>query len=103
MLVDGDGFTLYVSLDDQPNLSLCTGSCAEAWPPLPGDQWSATGVGTLAVTPMARPDGTTQLAAATRPLYRFTGDTAAGEVNGQGVNGVWFVVDATGQPVTSAR
>jgi predicted lipoprotein with Yx(FWY)xxD motif len=39
-----------------------------------------------------RPDGTKQLKAGKWPLYYFSGDTAAGETNGQGSGGVWFVV-----------
>ena len=33
------------------------------------------------------------------PLYYFSGDTKAGDTNGQGVGGIWFVVDATGKAI----
>jgi predicted lipoprotein with Yx(FWY)xxD motif len=33
------------------------------------------------------------------PLYYFSGDAKAGDLNGQGVGGFWYVVDATGKPV----
>ena len=33
------------------------------------------------------------------PLYYFANDSAAGNTNGQGVNDVWFVVDAAAQAV----
>ena len=31
-----------------------------------------------------------------RPVYYFVGDAAAGDVNGQGLNGVWYVAAADG-------
>ena len=31
-----------------------------------------------------------------RPLYHFSGDEAAGDTNGQGVNEVWFVATEDG-------
>jgi predicted lipoprotein with Yx(FWY)xxD motif len=45
---------------------------------------------------VTRPDGTYQLKAGKWPLYRFSGDGAPGDVNGQGFGGVWFVVTPTG-------
>jgi predicted lipoprotein with Yx(FWY)xxD motif len=102
VLVDGDGYSLYISLDDPPNLPLCVEACAQAWAPVSAEAWTDSVPGAVVISSVPRPDGTTQLAAATRPLYRFAGDLAPGEVTGQGVNGVWFVVDATGQPVLSA-
>ena len=44
-----------------------------------------------------RSDGTFQLVAGDWPLYTFAGDAAAGDVNGQGQGGVWFVVSPDGE------
>ena len=44
-------------------------------------------------TVVERADGAFQLKAGKWPLYRFAGDAAAGETNGQASGGVWFVVD----------
>jgi len=33
------------------------------------------------------------------PLYRYAGDAAAGDTNGQGTGSVWYVVGADGQPI----
>ena len=49
-----------------------------------------------------RPDGTYQLAADEQPLYTFGGDEQPGDVNGQGVGGSWFAVDAGGQLLQDA-
>jgi hypothetical protein len=33
------------------------------------------------------------------PLYRFAGDAAAGDTNGQGQGGAWYVLDPAGNAV----
>ena len=47
---------------------------------------------------MARPDGAQQVAYKSRPLYRFSGDSKPGDINGDGVGNIWHAVkvDATG-------
>jgi hypothetical protein len=41
-------------------------------------------------------DGSSQLAAAMHPLYTFSGDSASGDTNGQGLGKVWYVVNPDG-------
>lgn len=99
-LVGPDGRTLYYfTRDITPGVSVCAGPCAEAWPPLlvadgqslaPDD--SVTGW--LAAVPRA--DGGMQAAYRGRPLYTFANDAAPGDVNGQGLNNVWFVATEDG-------
>jgi predicted lipoprotein with Yx(FWY)xxD motif len=36
------------------------------------------------------------------PLYTFAGDSAAGDVTGQGVGKIWWVVGADGTKITSS-
>ena len=43
-----------------------------------------------------RDDGTTQVTYNGHPLYLYSGDTAQGQVNGEGVDGVWFAVTSDG-------
>lgn len=102
-LVGENGRTLYVLTKDQPGVSTCTGGCATNWPPFTIDAAStvqgAAGVsGVFATIP--RDDGTHQVTFGGAPLYYFAGDAAAGDVNGQGSGGVWFVVSPSGGPVT---
>ncbi len=42
-------------------------------------------------TTFARPDGTMQVAYNGRPLYYFKNDAIAGDTNGQGIVGNWYV------------
>jgi predicted lipoprotein with Yx(FWY)xxD motif len=57
------------------------------------------GLDEVLVGSITRDDGTTQGTYNGWPLYYFSGDSAAGDVNGQGVNEVWWVLDATGTPI----
>jgi predicted lipoprotein with Yx(FWY)xxD motif len=93
-LAGKDGLALYVFKKDTGSTSACYDACAANWPPFvvgSGEQATAgAGVtGTFATT--ARTDGTTQVTYGGVPLYYFAGDKAAGDTNGQGLNGVWFL------------
>jgi predicted lipoprotein with Yx(FWY)xxD motif len=94
VLVDAEGFTLYIFTNDGENSSSCSGACATTWPPLTTDATEiATPDGvTGAFTVFDRGDGTMQVAFDGMPLYRYAPDTAPGQANGEGVGGVWFVV-----------
>lgn len=104
-LAGENGRTLYVLTTDKPGFSTCTGGCATNWPPFTvnaGDAVvGATGI-TGAFATITRDDGTSQVTFGGAPLYYFAGDSAAGDVNGQGSGGVWFVVSPSGGPNTGA-
>jgi predicted lipoprotein with Yx(FWY)xxD motif len=92
-LTGADGKTLYVKMGDSTSAPNCTGACLTNWPAFTVDTGqtvvAGTGVtGTLAT--FTRPEGT-QVSYNGAPLYYFSGDTAAGQTNGQGVGGVWSV------------
>jgi predicted lipoprotein with Yx(FWY)xxD motif len=103
-LVDQDGRTLYVTSDDTQNsgASSCTDSeCTTEWPavivtetPTAGTGVDATLLGTI-----TREDGTMQATYNGWPLYYFDEDTAAGDMNGRGMEGAWFLVSATGTAI----
>ncbi|MCA6095765.1 SCO0930 family lipoprotein [Streptomyces sp. SCA3-4] len=105
ILVDGQGRTLYRFAKDSawPMKFACTDACLETWKPAgPVDKAKIKGIAEKLITTVTRPDGTRQLAADCWPLYWFTGDTKAGDVNGQGKQGQWFAVDDKGRKVTAA-
>jgi predicted lipoprotein with Yx(FWY)xxD motif len=100
VLVDAEGFTLYLFTNDTGGTSTCSGGCAETWPAVISDSPSGgDGIDGGLIGTAARDDGSTQVTYNGHPLYRFTPDEAPGDTNGQGVGGVWFAVDATGNAV----
>lgn len=89
ILVSTAGMTLYSFDKDKPGMSACTGRCAEFWPPLMAAADAKAGDGFSLVK---RDDGSMQWAYDDKPLYLFVGDKKAGEMTGDGKNGVWHVV-----------
>ena len=104
ILVGDDGMTLYAFTNDVDGVSTCSGACAEAWPAVvvePG--WAAgPGLDSEVFSTVERDDGSTQLVAGEWPLYLYSGDSAPGELNGQGSNDVWFVVAPDGSLIKEA-
>jgi predicted lipoprotein with Yx(FWY)xxD motif len=102
--VDAQGDTLYVLSPETTSHLLCTSAeCLTAWPPLTvssttGTPTAGPGVqGHLGV--FKRSDGTEQVTLNGMPLYRFAGDHASGEANGEGLSsfgGTWYTVKASG-------
>lgn len=101
ILVDDAGMVLYLFTPDNQGASTCYDQCETNWPPLVGEVAAGDGVdgGMLGTT--ERDDGSTQVTYNGWPLYYFANDAAAGDTNGQGVNDVWYVVDAAGDAVGS--
>jgi predicted lipoprotein with Yx(FWY)xxD motif len=101
VLVDAQGRTVYLLTADSQNTSTCGGECLTDWPA------STAGHAKLgvAVGSTKTPDGTTTATVAGQPVYTFSQDHAAGDVNGEGLQefgGTWYAVSATGQAVTGA-
>jgi predicted lipoprotein with Yx(FWY)xxD motif len=98
VLTNAQGFTLYWFGPDTSTKSNCNGSCAAIWPPVKGPAAAGTGVNGK-LTTITRSDGSMQAAYNGHPLYTYTGDTAPGQNNGNGINlngGVWHEVAASG-------
>jgi predicted lipoprotein with Yx(FWY)xxD motif len=99
ILVDGDGRTLYAFTKDQGDKSACSGQCADNWPALKGTATAGTGVQASLLSSSMQANGDAQVTYDGRLLYYFAGDAKPGDVNGQGVGNVWFVVTAGGDLV----
>lgn len=99
ILVDGKGMTLYLFTKDAPNTSNCTGQCLAAWPPLLGKPTAGKGVDAAKLGSFTRADGSTQASYNGWPLYYWQADAKPGDVTGQKVNNVWFVLDKNGVAV----
>jgi predicted lipoprotein with Yx(FWY)xxD motif len=83
---DDNGHSLYVYDRDPAGSSVCVGQCASMWPPVAAPQ-DARRIGDW--TPTRRTDGSSQWAYKGKPVYTFSGDTAAGQANGASMGGVW--------------
>ncbi|MGO9931936.1 MAG: hypothetical protein ACLPV8_09000 [Steroidobacteraceae bacterium] len=83
---DDDGHSLYVYDRDPAGRSVCVGQCTTKFPPVAAPP-DAHQIGDW--TPIRRPDGSMQWAYKGKPVYRFSGDTEAGQANGAGLGGVW--------------
>ncbi len=94
ILADAQGRTLYHFDNDTTGKSNCESTCATTWPPL---KFTGTGnpTGASGLTTITRTDGSKQVAFNGEPLYTYSGDTAAGQANGDGFAGKWHVVKAT--------
>ena len=98
-LVDAKGMTLYWFKKDSPGKSACAGPCVERWPVYYREKVAA-GEGTKEgdFGTITREDGKKQTTFRGYPLYYWVGDKAKGDTAGQGVNGVWYVIDPADFP-----
>ncbi len=99
ILADQANRTLYAFAKDKGGSSACSADCLATWPALTSAKPATPGAGTdtalLASIPAS--EGSTQARYGEWPLYYYAGDVAAGDVNGQGVDGEWFVVKPDGK------
>ena len=102
-LVDDQGRTLYLFTNDTQNsgASTCTDDCLVEWPPVivPATPTAGEGVDASLLDTITRDDGTLQVTYNGWPLYYFADDLAPGDINGQGMGGVWFLVSDVGDAI----
>jgi predicted lipoprotein with Yx(FWY)xxD motif len=106
VLTNSDGQTLYVSDQEKQQVLCKSSSCTDIWSPLTVSAGQApTAPASLQgdLSTLERPDGSTQVAFDGQPLYTFSFDRSAGQVNGEGqadsfdgVDFTWHVARPTG-------
>lgn len=103
VVADSDGKVLYLYVPDGTStVSKVSAATLAAWPPV-----KATGVPTLGPGLTAKsstgtqPNGEKWVMYNGHLLYGFTGDTKAGDVNGNALANIWYAVTAAGEPVQS--
>ena len=103
IVVDGKGMSVYYYTKDvkDSGTSTCTGGCIAAWPPVlaAADKPTVDGV-TGTVGTITTPEGKKQLTVNGMPVYSFAKDAAAGDIRGQGVGSVWYLVAPSGDMIT---
>lgn len=102
VLVTRTGHTLYLFTPDRPTKSACTGACAASWPAYtvkPGTRITVGGGARSARITTIKHGSTRQLVYGGHPLYAFSGDSAAGQTNGEGVDGTWYALSVAGKAV----
>lgn len=90
-----NGMAVYTYDRDTDGTSACTGSCAENWPPYTVPSADAINVSSVIsgeVGTIARTDGELQVTYNGKPLYFYAGDTTTADTKGDGVGGVWHLV-----------
>ena len=101
---DSDGMTLYqFSNDTVAGESVCYDDCATNWPPFTASEPLSLPLdveGELSLS--ERTDGSLQVAYNGIPLYYWVGDQQAGDLTGQGVGDVWWIVGPGAQMGTAA-
>lgn len=105
VVTDGNGMTLYMFMKDTKGTtkSACSGQCMTAWPAalMGSSAPKASGI-TGAVGSIAAAGGGKQVTLNGWPLYYFAQDKAAGDVLGQGVGNIWWVLGTNGNPITGS-
>ena len=89
LLVGPEGMTLYTYGRDAQGASTCYRICERLWPPLTAS-FEDQPVGEFTI--LERLDGGLQWAWRGEPLYYWSNDTRPGDVTGDNVNEVWFVI-----------
>jgi predicted lipoprotein with Yx(FWY)xxD motif len=105
ILVSSSGRTLY-HLSSEKGTIKCTGTCATQWPPLligaGAKPIAQPGVTAKLLGTIKRPDGKIQVTYHGLPLYTYAGDKKAGDVKGQGSDGIWYAIAPSGAIITKA-
>ena len=97
------GRTLYYLSGDTKGHKCSTSTCTSFWPPLTVKSLHTKVVKGKGIngklTVFKRSDGKFQVALRGKPLYRFAGDSAKGQANGDGIQsfgGTWHATPALG-------
>lgn len=92
VITDNGGNMLYFFTKDVDGSSNCEGDCESAWPVFyKKDLEAGNGLEASDIAVIERPDGSKQNTYKGWPLYYFSGDQQAGDINGDGAGKTWYV------------
>ena len=105
VLTTSSGRTLYASDQEKGTVLCMSGACNAIWAPLTvsaGQQPTASGGVAHDLSTVKRSDGTRQVAFEGSPLYTFSFDHSAGQVNGNGQTDSFDGTDFTWHTATTS-
>jgi predicted lipoprotein with Yx(FWY)xxD motif len=106
VLTNAQGRTIYWFAIDTPTASKCTGICLQYWPPVIGTPTAAPGTSLpMGFGTIKNAAGQVQATYGGHPLYTYMGDSAAGQVTGNGLNlsgGLWWAMTPNGAKLAKA-
>jgi len=92
VLTNADGFTLYFFAPDSKGEATCLEGCTAAWPTFYEEELTLdANLDANDFETITRSDGAKQTTYKGWPLYSFSNDSSAGQINGDGNGGTWFV------------
>jgi predicted lipoprotein with Yx(FWY)xxD motif len=102
-LVNQSGFTLYYYQNDSKTIgtgtSTCYDNCSVLWPPFYAAELTLPeNLRSIDFGEITRTDGLKQTTFMGWPLYLYSKDNEPEETQGQGVDGIWHVIDPDNQP-----
>ncbi len=105
-LTGASGKAIYLWVADSHDKSVCSGACAQAWPPVTVKSMPTASGGAVSsdLGTISRTNGTKQVTYQGHPLYYFVGDTHSGTIAGQGSDGFgakWWLVTPKGTAITT--
>ena len=108
IMVDEKGLSLYMFTPDARNVSNCEAACLTAWPPIMlgkddtlADVELTGGLRRSLLGVAMRENGSRHVTYNGWPLYYWFRDAKAGDVLGQWVGNVWFVLSPDGAPIST--
>jgi predicted lipoprotein with Yx(FWY)xxD motif len=100
--VDGEGMTVYVYNPDEENSQAgsCDEACLRYWPAVTSvtDSPIVEGIDAVIDT-VDGPEGSFQITVNGKPVYRYLDDKVPGDMLGQSVGSLWWMIDTAGNPV----
>ncbi|MFV8183788.1 hypothetical protein [Streptomyces sp. AF1B] len=103
ILTDGSGRTLYLFTEDGKNTNSmnCDAACIRLWPHMEGKPHAGKGA-QASLIGATKGGGKAQVTYAGHPLYYYANDRASGDVKGQGIDKIWYVMNAKGTAIKTA-
>ncbi len=104
-LTGSAGRALYLFAADHSDKSMCSGTCAQNWPPVTASSMprAAAGVNASDFGTTTRSDGAKQVTYKGHPLYYYLGDPSSGTTSGEGSSAFgaeWWLVTPAGVALT---